>query len=287
MNSAPLFSLIMANYNSNRFIDCCFKSIFTQTYTNWEVICIDDCSTDSSYETIKAYAERDPRIHLYRNDSNHGLGYSRHRSASLANGVLCACLDPDDAITPDAIALMVQAHSEHPEAALISSRRFICNEKMKIIDIDAPLTPLVPKFKNNLETPWMINHFASWKKANYDRTEGFDPVMPRSTDQDLYLKLEETGKVVFLDKVLYYYRKNKNSVSLNKNIYRTHLWHIYTHINACKRRGLSIDEYDYLIKPAQGGILKYSVRGVYRFSNTIKSFIRGRFHIYMYKHKKY
>lgn len=287
MNPHPLFSLIMANYNSKQFVDDCFKSIFIQSYTNWEVVCVDDCSTDNSYEMIKAFAKKDPRIRLYKNDRNHGLGYSRHRSASLANGELCACLDPDDAIVPNAIMLMVQAHAEHSEAALISSRRFICNEKLKIIDIDRPLTPLISKFKNNIETPWMINHFASWKKANYDRTEGFDPIMPRSTDQDLYLKLEETGRVVFLDKVLYYYRKNKNSVSLNKNIYKTQLWHIYTHINACKRRGLSIDNYDYLTRPAPGGFFKRSVKKMYNFLTICKSYIKGQIHICMYKHNKY
>ncbi len=284
MNENPLVSLVMANYNSHEFVDDCFKSLFAQTYKNWEAIVVDDCSTDSSYDMIKAYAQRDSRIKLYKNDSNKKLGYTRRRGAELATGEICAFVDPDDALVPDAIEVMVAEQLKHPEAALIGSRRFICNEKMKVIDIDAPLTPeRVAKFKNNIETPWMINHFATWKKACYDKTEGLDPIMPRSTDQDLYLRLEETGKVCFLDRPLYYYRRNKNSVSLNKNIYKTQMWHIYTHINACKRRGLNIDDYDYLTRPAPGGIIKRFVKASYRLINMVKERVKGQKRIRQYK----
>lgn len=282
ITETPLFSLIMANYNSKKFLDFCIKSIQNQTYKNWELVAVDDCSTDDSYEMLLNYAKDDPRIKVFKNDKNHGLGYTRHQSAAFAKGEICACLDPDDAILPDAIELMVNEHKKHPEAALIGSRRLIYNEKMKLIDVDAPLTAeRIASFKNELETPWIINHFAGWKKSCYDKTEGFDPIMPRSTDTDLYLRLEETGKVLFLNKPLYMYRKNKNSVSLNKNVHKTHLWHIYTAINACKRRGLNIDNYSFLVASDGHGIKK-AAKTIFRFVNSIKSAFKGKIHVAKY-----
>lgn len=283
MTDTPLFSLIMANYNSRKFLDFCIQSVEKQTYSNWEIVAVDDFSTDGSYEMLLDYAKKDPRIKVFRNDRNHGLGYTRHQSASFAKGEFCACLDPDDAIVPNAVELMADELQKHPEASLIGSRRLICNEKMRLIDVDAPLTKeRVASFKNELETPWIINHFAGWRKSCYDKTEGFDPIMLRSTDTDLYLKLEETGKVLFLDKPLYLYRKNKNSVSLNKNIHKTHLWHIYTATNACKRRGLNIDNYSFLVT-SDGHGLKKAAKKTYRFFNSIKSVLRGRIHIIKYR----
>lgn len=283
MPNAPLFSLIMANYNSRQFLDFCMASIFRQTYPNWELVAVDDCSTDGSFEMLEEYARKDSRIRIFRNDKNHGLGYSRHQSAAFAWGTFCACLDPDDAIVPNAIELMVAEHEKHPEAALIGSRRLIYNERMRLIDIDSPLTEKrICSFKNELETPWIINHFAGWKKTCYDKTEGFDPVMPRSTDTDLYLKLEETGAVLFLDKPLYQYRRNRNSVSLNKNVHKTHLWHIYTAINACKRRGLNIDNYSFLVA-SDGTGLKKMAKTLFRILNSAKSAARGRIRVLKYK----
>lgn len=288
MTDEPLFSLIMANYNSEPFLHDAITSLLSQTYKNWELVAVDDCSTDHSYSMLLAYAEQDARIRVFRNEKNSRLGYTRRRSASFARGELCACFDPDDALTPDAVELMVREHKKRPDAAIIGSRRFICNEHLKVIDIDRPLTDdYTARFRNNIDTPWMINHFAAWKKAFYDKTEGFDPVMPRSTDQDLYLKMEETGPVYFLNKPLYYYRRNRNSVSLNKNIYKTQLWHIYTHINACKRRGLDIDNYDYLIRPAEGGFLKKTAKAAYRFAGGITSRVKGRIRVIKYRIGKY
>jgi hypothetical protein len=74
--------------------------------------------------------------------------------------------------------------------------------------------------------------------------------MKRAVDQDLYLKLEEKGEVVFIPAALYLYRHNGNSISLNKNEYKAQAWHIYANSNACKRRGLSLDDYCDVIRPA-------------------------------------
>jgi hypothetical protein len=116
---------------------------------------------------------------------------------------------------------------------------------MKIIDISDDETE---KFVSQLATP-LINHFTSFKKKIYDQTTGIDAYMKRAVDQDLYLKLEEKGGVIFLPEVLYLYRHNTHSISRDNNEYKAQAWHIYANSNACKRRALSLDDYCDILTP--------------------------------------
>jgi glycosyltransferase involved in cell wall biosynthesis len=242
---SPLFSLLLANYNNSLFLADCLKSIYKQTYNNWEVIFVDDCSTDNSLHVIETYAKKDSRIKVFSNDVNRGCGFTKARCVQLASGKICGFLDPDDALLPAALEIMVNKHAEYPTVSLLYSRRFHCNEKLKIYDVSEDNTG---KFVSQLSTP-LINHFCSFRKEIYNKTSGIDTYMKRAVDQDLYLKLEEKGDVVFIPEVLYLYRHNANSISLDNNEYKAQAWHIYANSNACKRRELSLDDYCDIIKP--------------------------------------
>ena len=100
MNDNPLFSVLIANYNNGKYLMDAIKSVYEQTYTHWEIILVDDASTDNSHELYKEL-EKDERIRIFYNDENHGCGYTKRRCAELANGELCGFLDPDDAYTFD------------------------------------------------------------------------------------------------------------------------------------------------------------------------------------------
>jgi glycosyltransferase involved in cell wall biosynthesis len=242
---SPLFSLLLANYNNSVFLADCLESVYRQTYKNWEVIFIDDCSSDNSLQIISDHASKDERIKVFSNGTNKGCGFTKARCIQLASGEICGFLDPDDALLPAALEIMVNKHSEYPAASLLYSRRFHCTKKIKIYDVSEDDTG---KFVSQLSTP-LINHFCSFKKEIYSKTTGIDTYMRRAVDQDLYLKLEEKGGIVFIPEVLYLYRHNVNSISLNTNEYKAQAWHIYANSNACKRRGLSLDDYCDIIKP--------------------------------------
>jgi glycosyltransferase involved in cell wall biosynthesis len=248
MNNPPLFSILLANYNNGAFLDDCLKSIYAQTYQNWEIVFIDDCSRDNSSQIIGSYAGKDNRIRVFINEANMGCGFTKAKCARLASGEICGFLDPDDALTPKALEIMVQKHLEYPEAALIYSRRFLCDEKMNVFDVSEDTTG---QFISQLATP-LVNHFASYKKKMYDKTTGIDAYMKRAVDQDLYLKLEEQGGVVFIPNALYLYRHHNNSISLGNNEYKARTWHIYANGNACKRRNLSLDDYCGVAKISMG-----------------------------------
>jgi glycosyltransferase involved in cell wall biosynthesis len=245
MNTSPLFSILLANYNNSLFLGDCLESIYKQTYNNWEVIFVDDCSNDNSLQIFSEYAGKDERIKVFTNEINMGCGFTKARCVQLASGEICGFLDTDDALLPNALEIMVNKHFEYPAASLLYSRRFHCDKKMKIYDVSEDDTG---KFISQLSTP-LINHFCSFKKEIYDKTTGIDAYMKRAVDQDLYLKLEEEGDIVFIPEVLYLYRHNNNSISLDTNEYKAQAWHIYANSNACKRRGFSLDDYCDIIKP--------------------------------------
>ena len=244
-----LFSVLIANYNNANFLSECLESIKNQTYTNWEIIFVDDHSIDNSIDIIENFSKNTSNsVKIYKNDENHGCGFTKMRCMEFASGQICGYVDPDDALSEDAIELMIEAHEKNPAASVIGSRRFFCNNKLKVVDIAPSLAPRINSFKNQLETPFFITHFASFKKTAYDKTSGLDPYMKRAVDQDLYLKLEEQGAVDFVDKPLYYYRNSENSISLNKNYFKATAWHVYAVIETCKRRELPFDDYCYLLK---------------------------------------
>ena len=83
---SPLISVIMPLYNAERFVGESIGNILGQTVGDFELIVIDDASTDSSYDIASRYAAQDARIVLMRNDANHGAAYTRNRGLETARG---------------------------------------------------------------------------------------------------------------------------------------------------------------------------------------------------------
>ena len=93
-----LVSIIMPTYNCGRFIAESIRSVLAQTYTNWELIIVDDCSTDKTEDVVASFD--DPRIHYLRNEQNEGAALTRNRALREAKGRYIAFLDSDDLWLP-------------------------------------------------------------------------------------------------------------------------------------------------------------------------------------------
>ena len=264
MHRYPLFSVLIANYNNGCYIKDAINSVLEQTYVNWEIIIVDDCSTDNSAE-LYGELTSNPQIHVFFNEKNCGAGFTKRRCVELAQGEICGFVDPDDLLADkDALQVMVQVHQEHPDASMVYSGFYWMDENMVFIKERRGL-PL--QGVSALEScTWPFKHFVSFKKEKYDQTVGVDPLMKRAVDYDMYYKLEEVGEIVYLDKLLYYYRENPHSISLNSGEYKSRAWHTYTCVEAMKRRGLTDERL--MLFPIEDALRKEYIKGAEHVKST-------------------
>ncbi|GAA4426797.1 hypothetical protein GCM10023188_09240 [Pontibacter saemangeumensis] len=211
-HNLPLFSVLIASYNNGNFLPEAIDSVLAQTYTNWEIIFVDDCSTDSSLEVIKRYSH-DKRIKVFLNRENRGCGYTKSKCVELASGEILGYLDPDDSLVPNALEIMVKAHIVNHECSLIYSKHNLCDHKLNVLEVSSNIG-VIPRDRTSLGyKEKKISHFATFKTQSYIKTKGINPVLRRAVDQDLYYKLEEVGSILFIDLSLYNYRLHKGGIS--------------------------------------------------------------------------
>jgi len=233
------FSILIAHYNNWNFFQECYHSILSQNFENYEIIIVDDCSTDYSYEQIVALSKVDSKIKLFRNSENKKVGFTKRRCVNEATGDICVFLDPDDMITSTSLDEIFEAFNKYPNVIATYS-------KIKLIDEysnERGIFKFSKKIKNNQLNFFNINleiaHLFSFKRDVYFKTEGIDEKLTSAVDQDLYLKLYEKGNFQFINKYQYLYRLHNKGVSQNKSkkIELSKNWHTVLY-NTCKRRGV-------------------------------------------------
>ncbi|MBQ3231022.1 MAG: glycosyltransferase family 2 protein [Clostridia bacterium] len=120
-----LVSIIMPNYNSAKYVEATINSILAQTYKNWELIFVDDCSTDNSMELVKAF--NDERIKVFQNEKNSGAAISRNYALRMASGKWMAFLDSDDLWEEEKLAKQLAFMVENNYDFTYTHYR-VCNE---------------------------------------------------------------------------------------------------------------------------------------------------------------
>ena len=236
------FSILVAQYNNGRFFKSFYDSIINQRYDNWEVIIVDDCSTDNSIDLMNELIKDDHRFKLYTNEYNRGCGYTKRRCIELATSEICGFADPDDALTIDAIEIMIQTHLDHPEISLAHSCYYLCDENLKVTNIGTSSKSVtVSKYFTNLDLS--VTQFTSFKKSFYNSTEGINPKLTRAVDQDLILKLSEIGPFKFINQPLYFYRIHAGGISTNTNSIKAFYMFLKVVSAAELRREISLEEF--------------------------------------------
>lgn len=120
-----LISVIMPAYNAARTISEAVESVIAQTYRNWELIIIDDCSTDSTVSIASRYAEKEPRIRIIYNTENQGASRARHNGVMAANGKWLAFLDSDDLWIADKLEKQMNLHLTTGSRLIFTASAFI------------------------------------------------------------------------------------------------------------------------------------------------------------------
>lgn len=115
--NSPLVSVLMTAYNRGEFIREAIVSVLASTYSNFELVVVDDCSSDSTLKIAEEFAITDSRIRVYKNDKNLGDYPNRNKAAAYAKGKYLKYVDSDDKIYPESISYMVNLMEEFEEAA--------------------------------------------------------------------------------------------------------------------------------------------------------------------------
>jgi len=215
MNENPLVSVAMTCYNQHQYIRDALKSVMLQKYTNWELVIINDCSTDKSLKVIRGFIEKhgiQDKVRIITHEKNVGYGFSLGEAIRESKGELVVILDADDALAEDySISVSVEAHLKHPNVAMTYSNYWVCKENLKRKSIYK--TKQLPEGKTYLETKIRISHLKVLKKKFYMMTDGINPKLKQTIDKELILRMEEVGKLLHIDKALHHYRKHRNNLS--------------------------------------------------------------------------
>jgi len=210
--SRPKFSILMANFNNGKFIETAIKSVQSQLFRDWELIIIDDCSTDNSVEVINRYLN-DFRIKLTKNTHNRGYISALKSAIKLSDSPFLGILDSDDALEGGAIGSMYRAHVKNKKAGLIYSQFKNCDNDLCPISVG--FCDKIPEKSSNIFYD-KISHFKTFKKEAYLKTSGYNEKILYAEDKDLILKIEEVSEVLFVNKIFYRYRVLNNSQSHDK-----------------------------------------------------------------------
>jgi teichuronic acid biosynthesis glycosyltransferase TuaG len=131
---APAVSVVMPAYNAERFIRETINSVISQTYTDWELWVIDDCSTDSTCAIVEEFASQDERINLVRNEKNIGVADTRNKGFDLCGGRYVALIDSDDVWFSDKLERQMRLAEETGADIIYCSYKMIDEHGLAVCD---------------------------------------------------------------------------------------------------------------------------------------------------------
>ena len=118
METSPLVSVLMTAYNRQKYIGEAIESVLASSYTNFELIIVDDFSSDKTVEIAYQYQAKDNRIQVFKNNKNLGQFTNRNKAIELSKGDFIKFLDSDDCLNENALSVMMKAFVEFPDAGL-------------------------------------------------------------------------------------------------------------------------------------------------------------------------
>ena len=225
MNS--LVSIITPCYNSSKFIEDCINSVLAQTYTNWEMIIVDDFSEDNSKEKITVLSENDTRIKTIFLDKNIGAAKARNIAISKAKGKYIAFLDSDDLWMPTKLEAQIYFMQKKDIAFSYTTYQSISEDGNKLFSVvKAPSIMTYSSYLKNTIIGCLTVVIDREKTGNFEM-----PNIRSSHDMALWLLIMKRGFPGYgLDKNLAQYRVVSNSNTSSKLRAAKDVWKVYREI---------------------------------------------------------
>lgn len=229
MTNDKLVSIIIPVYNASRFLEETINSIQEQTYSNWEAIFIDDCSSDNSYNLIKKYQKEDKRIKLIKNKTNSGAAVSRNNGINHAEGDYLCFLDADDKWHPEKLAKQINFMQKLNCEFSFTGYQFAnekCTPNGKIV-----LVPNKINYKQALKNTTIWTSTVMFDMGKLTKDDIYMPNIKRGQDTATWWKVLKKIEYAYgLNEVLSYYRRTNNSLSANKLTALKRTWNLYRNV---------------------------------------------------------
>lgn len=218
-DNKSFISIIIPTYNRSKTIAKAIESVIDQTYHNWELIIVDDASTDNTDEIVKEYLENDGRIQYVKGESNKGANVRRNQGIQRAKGEYIAFLDSDNYWEPTKLEKQMVLLEEDKEASICFCKVRVKDARRESVvpsqKVDCKHLGEILKKGNIVDTSTLLV-----KKSILDEAGGFDETMPRLQDYELIFRLVNIFKykVVYIDEVLVTNIIQNNSISRNSKL---------------------------------------------------------------------
>jgi glycosyltransferase involved in cell wall biosynthesis len=210
-------SVLMGVFNGESYLAEAMDSILAQTLRDFELIIVDDGSTDGSPKILADYAARDSRIKI-NNQKNAGLTAALNAAAKVATAPLLARMDPDDVALPTRFEKQVAYFDAHPEVTLLGTRVILIDPYGTAYNWpEHPLTHAEIDAKLMNGEGWAIVHPAAmFRRDAFEQVGGYNEKYRTSQDFDLWLRMAETGRLANLEEPLLKYRQHLASANFAK-----------------------------------------------------------------------
>ena len=206
----PETSVVMTVYNGEAFLQESIDSVLAQTYSNWELIVVDDGSTDATAEILASFT--DPRIRVIRQE-NSGLGVAANRGIRKARGQWVARIDDDDVWEREKLERQIAFLKKHPEYVLLGSSASVINHRgeelyaMNMPQSDQKIRQILLQYNPFMHSSVLFDKDLFSKIGGY-----YEPMNKYFIDYLLFYQLSEVGKVANLPEKLLRYRISTTSI---------------------------------------------------------------------------
>ena len=200
-------SIVLPVYNGANYLAESIESVIAQTYANWELIIVNDCSTDNTLAIATDYANKDARIKVISNTENQKLPNSLNVGFEHANGEYYTWTSDDNKYMPNALRIMVECLENNPDIAMVYANYTRIDSVGRIIE---PVYLPEPKyfFLGDVVGACFLYTAAAAKKIGT-----YDADLFLAEDYDYWIRIYEVGKILHLKDNLYYYRIHEKSLT--------------------------------------------------------------------------
>lgn len=210
----PVISVIIPAYNSQDTILETIESVQKQTFSDFEILVIDDGSQDETVEVVNSIDDERIKVNSFKNG---GVSLARNRGISLAKGEYIAFMDADDLWTSDKLELQLEALQKHPEAALTYSWTYIMSEDGSKVHKCDPISYQGDVYQDLLIYNFILSPSSNIlvRKSAIDSTGDFDTNLSHYEDWDFCLRLARNWSFIVIPKYQVFYRQSSSSASSN------------------------------------------------------------------------